>query len=260
MDNSRHRFALSRRLVVAFVLLAVCTAVPASAGRFFVQYVQPPAELEELIVVFRDEQIFTTITDIVNDTIRLPHDVPITFDSCGEANAFYNWEYKEIIMCYELVAEMVAIFANEPGASDEEIGGAIIGSTTFFMLHEMGHALVNVLDLPITGREEDAVDDLASLILIAGEAHDALLGAADSFEAFAASMSDRTSELPFWDEHSLSAQRSFAIACLVYGSEPEAYAALAHPDLLPPERAARCPREFDQKWRAWDRLLAPYAP
>ena len=34
--------------------------------------------------------------------------------------------------------------------------------------HELGHALIHVLDLPTTGREEDAVDQLSTYILAYG--------------------------------------------------------------------------------------------
>lgn len=249
-----------QRFVWTALFLALLVAVPASAGRFYVQYTQPPPELEEVVVTFRDEAVFQSIADVVNATLNLPRDVPVIFDTCGEPNALFRPDAKDIIMCYEMVGYMVDLFANEPGATEEEIGEAIIGSLGFFLLHEMGHALVNVLDLPITGKEEDAVDDLASLILLAGDGHDLLLAAADSFEAFSAGLSGNTAELPFWDEHSLSPQRSFTIACLVYGSEPQAYAALVGPNMLPAERAVRCESDFHQKWRAWDRLLTPYSP
>ena len=35
--------------------------------------------------------------------------------------------------------------------------------------HELGHALSNVLDLPITGKEEDAVDQLSTFLLAEGD-------------------------------------------------------------------------------------------
>lgn len=35
-----------------------------------------------------------------------------------------------------------------------------------FFYHEVGHALVDVLELPITGKEEDAVDQLSTYVLV----------------------------------------------------------------------------------------------
>ena len=65
-------------------------------------------------------------------------------------------------------------------------------------------------------------------------------------------------ELPFWDEHSLDAQRVYNIACLIYGSDPEVYNDLVGDDGLPSDRAERCPDEFAQKVKSWEKLLANY--
>ena len=65
-------------------------------------------------------------------------------------------------------------------------------------------------------------------------------------------------DLPFWGEHSLAAQRQYDIACLVYGSDPETWAHLVAPDLLPVERAARCPAEA--AGRAPGAMPSPEAP
>ena len=37
----------------------------------------------------------------------------------------------------------------------------IVGNTLFVMAHEMGHALINQMDMPVLGREEDAADSFA---------------------------------------------------------------------------------------------------
>ena len=134
----------------------------------------------------------------------------------------------------------------------------MLGSGAFLLQHETGHALVHLLDLPITGREEDAVDNLATVILIEGEAHDALFAAITNFGALSAEMESGDHPLPVWNEHSLSAQRLFDVACLLYGSDPKAFADLVGPEGLPEERAQRCPGEYQQKQRAWDTLLAPF--
>ena len=68
----------------------------------------------------------------------------------------------------------------------------------------------------------------------------------------------RSEDLAFWDEHSLNGQRVYSITCLIYGSDPDSFAELVGEDGLPAERAARCPGEYKQKSRAWDRLLAPH--
>lgn len=42
--------------------------------------------------------------------------------------------------------------------SKEEAVSSATGALLWIFLHETGHALADLLDLPLTGREEDAVD------------------------------------------------------------------------------------------------------
>lgn len=37
------------------------------------------------------------------------------------------------------------------------------------LFHELGHAFISLYDLPITGREEDAVDQFAAILLAMGD-------------------------------------------------------------------------------------------
>ena len=43
-------------------------------------------------------------------------------------------------------------------------GGVLKGCPQVIVLHEVGHALVDIHDLPVTGLEEDAVDQFSALI------------------------------------------------------------------------------------------------
>lgn len=198
------------------------------------------------------------VADFVAAALVLPHDVPVIFESCGMANAMYHPDAKAIRFCYEFVDLFGQIIAADPNATEEDFARGVMGSTVFFLLHEMGHALVDVLELPITGREEDAVDDLAALIIIFAEEEDALLAAIESFDALSAAQEAGGGEMAFWDEHSLSIQRAYTLDCIIYGSDPEEFADLVHPERLPEERAMRCPSEYAQKEQAWDRLLADH--
>jgi len=248
------------------VILAVCCLATVVAGspvaakggaiRVIYENASDP-DLNEIAAALREERAFDEITAEVAQEIALPRDLPVRFTECGQPNAFYVPDKKEIVFCYEMIALFFNALEN-PEASEEEVEDAVYGASVFFLFHEMGHAFVHLFELPITGREEDSVDGLATLLLIYGEAEDAAFAAVDNFDAMSAMFESGDTELPFWDEHSLSAQRAYDVACLIYGSDPEAYAGMVAPELLPPERAQRCPGEFEQKSRAWEQLLGPY--
>ncbi|HWS89717.1 MAG TPA: DUF4344 domain-containing metallopeptidase [Pyrinomonadaceae bacterium] len=194
--------------------------------------------------------------DALNKAFSLPHDIYIGFDNCEEANAFYDPEKKTVTVCYELAADLYETFKWDY-KSDEQVEEAVTNATTFVFYHELGHALVDAYDLPITGREEDAVDQLSVLLLADGskEGEQMVLDAAVSFSKQA---NDELDELAFADEHSLDRQRYYNIICLLYGQNEEKFASLVKDGTLPESRAQGCSDEFARVDKAWDALLAPY--
>lgn len=214
-------------------------------------------DLKAMAKVLKDEKVFDIAIPLARQ-MQLPQDLPVSFEECGEQNAFYDTETRSITMCYELFTQLGEMFA-DPESSDEEVGEAILGAAFFIFLHEFGHALVDLLELPITGKEEDAVDDFATLVLVNAHEEAAAVSAILHFGTLAEEYeTGRSEDLAFWDEHSLNGQRVYSITCLIYGSDPDSFAELVGEDGLPAERAARCPGEYKQKSRAWDRLLAPH--
>ena len=160
---------------------------------------------------------------------------------------------------YSFVTYVSQTFADgEPDLSDQELAAKTDDVVGFVMLHEMGHALVDQLNIPITGREEDSVDNLATVILVEGLGADGGDVALDFADFFALLQKDpaQLQAVDFWDEHSLDAQRADEIVCWVYGSDPAKYAYLKK--LMPASRAAGCPAEFKQKLDAWTQLLRPH--
>ena len=124
------------------------------------------------------------------------------------------------------------------------------------MMHEVGHALVDVLDLPITGREEDVADQLAVYVLVRGGEKGAQAAVA-GVSALQPS-SNEFDATALADEHSLGPVRLYNVMCWIYGSDPVKYSQLVEGGSLPEERAVRCPGEWDRMAKAWQRLLAPY--
>lgn len=201
------------------------------------------------------QKSFQGLADGLNETFALPTDVYIAVAECGESNAFYDSEKKQLLMCYELYSELDELFKDDypvEAERDEAVAGAFI----FVFFHELGHALIDVYELPITGREEDAVDQLSTWILTDGT-NDGELTAINGAIAFAL-LGDGNKELPFWDEHSFSQQRFYNTICLVYGNNPKKYEDFVKNGTLPKNRAGRCAGEYAQIDRAWSKLLAPF--
>ena len=229
---------------------APAAGVP-GAGRFRVAYGQvSDTTFAQWQGDFREARFLEDIATWMNDWVRLPRDVTLTFAECGESNAYYHPENRTVVVCFEMVDELDHIFAGDRDR-DQSVNDALLFTT----MHEVGHALVNVLDLPITGREEDAVDQLASLILVDG-AEDGDEAAINGVRGLPDD--GQMDDMAFADEHALNGQRFYNVLCLVYGQDPDAYASWTRDGTLPEERAERCPAEYEQTRAAWQKLLAPY--
>lgn len=241
-------------LAVALVLGLTDASAAARKPGFYADYAKiSDRDYREWNEAFREARALEEIADELNQLVRIPTPVALTFDTCGESNAYYDPDEKRVTMCFEMAEEVVEMFSEE--RSEDEVDDLVAGTLLFFLGHEVGHALTHVLDLPITGREEDAVDQLAVLLLSDGseDSESALVAVAETFSRW--SEEEEADEDTFADVHSLNAQRLYNILCWSYGRDPEAYADLVEDGFLPEDRAEGCGDEYDQLSRSWNRLL-----
>jgi hypothetical protein len=234
-------------------------------GNFSVEYsdVQNP-QYAQINEKFRQDRLLESIADDLNASIAIPENVLITFKECGQPNAFWNPRDRQIVMCYELMEQMTQDF-KEIAQTQEELGERVGGALTFAFIHELGHCLIDVLNLPSTGREEDAVDQLSTFVLLGlkGEQGEqmAINGAISwgiQYEKLKQSGKTAAELDMLWaDEHSMDGQRFYNILCWVFGHNPNKWMSLINKP-LPEARAVRCPNEYSRLAGAWLTLLKPY--
>lgn len=164
-----------------------------------------------------------------------------------------------ITICYELITEFLDLF-DDKTQDTASLRAEVVGAVYFTLFHELGHALTDNFKLAVVGREEDAVDQLATLLLLRmGEPGIAAAFAAANAFALEQAQEDDSEEGPdLWDEHSMSGQRMYDMLCLIYGSNPDAFEDMVGDDGVPEERAEQCPQSYAQILSAWDRLLGPH--
>ena len=202
------------------------------------------------------------IADELNAALSIPEDVGITFKECGEINAFWSPPSRTINMCYELMEYFAQTFRGN-AQTEEELERIVSDATTFTFFHELGHGLVDILQLPATGKEEDAVDQLSTFVLLTTDQREGgrtvLSGAQWFWNNFQETRESGTSieKLNWADEHSMDGARAFNIMCWTYGSDPQRFSGLVNAP-LPEARAVRCPSEYTKLSRAWLKLLKPY--
>ncbi len=221
--------------------------VPAGTGSFRVAYTPPrDGRLSQWERFARSTRFLEGTATDLNGWLALPTPVTLSFAGCGEANAFYDGPTRRVMMCWELLDALGQVFG-EPGPPEER-ERAILGAASFLLYHELGHALIDVLDLPALGREEDSADQFAAYVLVDGteDGERAAMDGAVALGRFDAEFGD----MAFADEHSLGVQRFYNVACWVYGRDPERHARFLEAGTLPGERAERCPGEYDALVRA----------
>lgn len=203
----------------------------------------------------RARKVLETFAEVLG-TVRLPRPLLLRFAGCdGESNAWYEPDDASVTFCWEFLAdiERVADGAARYGISRED---AIDGPTAFVLLHECGHALFDLLEVPILGREEDAADQVAAYVLLRagkGVARRVLGGAAWMYKHDAAGRT--LDESDFADVHGLDVQRFYNVLCMAYGSDPAYFADVVEKGHLPKDRAEGCHEEFEQVGFAVRRLI-----
>ncbi|TGD94045.1 hypothetical protein EU555_32705 [Methylobacterium nonmethylotrophicum] len=259
-----HGGALRALVAGAVVLL---TGFPAHAFptkpvslRVAVRYAPPadPAH-REIYRTAQRQRVLERLGEIVS-LVRLPHRLTFRMEGCGgEPNAWYDPESRSVTMCYEMVAAIVNLAPRTKSPAGVTRDQAIRGPVAQILLHETSHALFHLLRVPIFGREEDAADQLASLILLQlapARARDVVNGSGYFFATLGRQEPMETGR--FADVHGLSWQRFYNLVCLAYGSNPHRYGDIVAKGYLPKERAERCGEETEQVSYAFERLIVPH--
>ena len=236
---------------------------------FEYEYAAPASPgLQRIHARVREAELLHRLPEVqaIDGMFRLPRRLRYVTAECGEFGAFYRPDAGEIVLCYETLRTLY-----ERGLEQQKTGRLeqdhplryTRANVRFIVLHETGHALVDLLDLPVTGRQEDAVDQLAAMLMLhfAGldekpaQIIENLRMAADWMLVRSTGAYDLDA---YADEHALGEQRYFNLQCLIYGTDPVGYGGIVGAGDLTPARARVCPRETQAVGRAWLRLLLPH--
>ncbi len=226
---------------------------------FPVEYVPPKDQAHVWIQkAAQEQQILETLSRVLG-VVRMPRPVKLRIAPCdGVSNAWYDDTDHTVTFCYEFIADM-ARNAPEAAQSGIALDEAVIGPFTYFYLHEVGHALIDVLKLPVLGREEDAADRFAAFALLQGGpdvANRTLRGTAWTFRHDANAA--KVGESDFADVHGLDAQRFYDLVCLAYGKDPVTFKEAPAKTGLPADRAEECGAEWAQVRYGFQTVLAKY--
>ena len=127
-------------------------------------------------------------------------------------------------------------------ASEFSYQEVVVGSIVGALLHELGHAVFDMNEVPVMGREEDAADLIATFIALQFSkdvARTVVRGTAylhKVFFAFGAPL--------YWDNHGTGLQRYYNSLCIAYGGAPDLFKELVAKSDMPKSRLDNCAHEY----------------
>ena len=161
-----------------------------------------------------------------------------------------------------IVALLFSIFLVTPaqaGRLDKDTSDFIAANMIAIYYHEFGHALIDIMKLPIFGQEEDAADVLSAVLI-----HDFFAEETAQRIAYATAfgqlgerdiVSAAKDNVAYWDVHGPDLQRYFTFVCLIYGANPEAREKLADELQLPKPRRETCEDEYALAKNSWGPVI-----
>lgn len=242
------------------LLLLLSFAGSVSAQGFIASY-QPrqqirDPQLRQLQDDWRRGRLIENLTELLDKKFALNHPLVIGLGECGQPNAFYRPDKKVIVLCLELIPELVKRLASDRSIDRNTLQNTGAGALMFILLHEMGHALIDIQGLPVLGREEDAADQIAAyLILEETDVADRAIAGGLFFFTKPKLIPGLFSQRHLSGEHSLDPQRAANLACWAYGKEPRRFVWAMHAARVSQERSYRCGREYEQLSRSVRELL-----
>ncbi|MBW3695166.1 hypothetical protein EK599_05645 [Vibrio sp. T187] len=186
---------------------------------------QEESQLKEQI---QQSEVNTTVAELSDQLF--PFNQTLTIQYGGEEGPMYDPEVHTVHIPYSFYSESIDYFAknnyDEKYGKSAQLGA--IDTLLHTLLHEAGHAYVADQNIAVLGKEEDAVDNFATLLMLnyIENGDDAAISAADMFAFESDDRPDYYDFGEYIDEHSFDLQRYFSTLCLVYGSDPEKHANL----------------------------------
>jgi hypothetical protein len=220
--------------------------------------------LREYYRLLRDHRALEKIQEMLSP-FHLPEELTIKAAECGVVNSWYRREnFKPTVtICYEYLRHILESLPNTTSPVGVTPDDATAGQFYWLTLHEVGHAIFDLFNVPIFGRPEDAADNFATYILLQfgrGQARRLIGGAAWARRAYLGDYERnpvvRKRIAAFADNHGLPEERFYNLVCLAFGADPVQFAEAG--DYLPSTRSSNCEFEYRTLVTAFHREITPH--
>jgi hypothetical protein len=232
-------------------------------NRIRIEYVLPtnPAH-QPLYELLKQHRTLERLQEVFSP-FRLPIDLTLRTVGCnGISNAWYH--RPDVSVCYEYLNEIYQTMPKETTPGGITPRDAVLGQTFYVFGHEMGHAMFDVLKVPIIGDAENGADHFSAYMMLQfgkDRAKDLITGAAYTYKKYVQGPYVSAPLAAFSDIHDAPAQRFYNMLCLAYGADPVLFAEFVEKntaEYLPKGRARNCKREYEQVTFAFNESIRPH--
>ena len=248
-------------------LAAYVTADEGPPSRIHVEYVPPENPAHQKIYEMIKQRHVLEMVRRVFDPFMLPVDLVIKTVGCdGVSNAWYQRQgnVPTVSLCYEYLQE---IRQSMPEEAKTPMGvtmmDAICGQLFFAVAHELGHAMYDIFDVPVFGRQEDAADQFATFMMLqfgGDQAMRLIGGAAYGYHGYIKDLKLKPQvTLPlaaFSSDHGAPEERYFNLICTAYGYDARLFS--GEMEKIPPGRASNCKFEYQDLKFAFHTVFWPH--
>jgi Putative metallopeptidase len=243
-------------------------------GRVTIVYqddtIQP--ENRDAMKKIMESGVFQRMADRLTKAVALPHDLQVVItdnvpkgidDPTTELDGRrIFWPAAFSKETHDVLTKFFPEVARDKGApkviSQENFTADVLNvrGNQFILGHELGHAVIHQLNLPLTGLEEDSADGFATFFTVNDQdtGPNAALGAAVLFDAMGSKRPNLTME-DFSSDHAVILQRVYNFLCSVLGSDPQRLHSLVTDGYIPESRAMLCGKEWAQLNYGWWTVL-----
>jgi hypothetical protein len=253
------------------VSAAISLAVPAFAqqgpslqnSRVETSYVEPKdPDFRPILDRLKQRRVLEQLQQFLAP-LRLPATLKVSIEQCGAPFVPYR-PGEPVRICYEYIKDIErlapggAVFLGSSWITTRD--DALVGAVVLTVLHEVAHAIFDMLQIPVWGRESDAADKVSAFIMLQFGKEVAWR----TITGVAWFLNQSTStRVNFSDARSAAAARFYNILCVAYGSDTKTFGFLSPKAAgstvyLPPGRAEYCPYEYEQLKMSFTKTIAPH--
>lgn len=227
-----------------------------------IEYVTPRApRLVEVHERLKKARVLELLQEFLAP-LRLPRQLAVRLAECGALEVAYD-SGQAVTICYEFVRE---VEVNAPGTRNIRIGPArlsqqeiITGGVVNLVLAKVAYAVIDMLQIPIWGRQDDAADFLAALVMLEFSPQPEVIWAALAGTSWFLAQRSFLGVGSFSDAiRPGDAQRFYNYACMAYGAYKKPFAFLVENGDLPSNRAKYCAQEYRAIKRAFMQTIMPH--